>query len=392
MSNYQNNLNHWRHQAREEEDRKARMNMGIGNFLAEISSSESEEYQTRDPGYEPTQSVKDYSQPLYCKICHIQCNSDSMLETHLNGSKHLKKMKQLGQEDVSTGTNSTSKKVLAATAKSVKNVPKFVSLETKLHLERRGEPVIGLDQIEVIKPRTNPEMYEPKYRCTLCCVTAEIDPIYQHLVGAKHRTKYIKNILGQPVHTKEDIKWYAEENDNKNPKQMRIIQSDSEYESVMPQTQLEKEKQQQNSRKGVSLSEVKIGDNPADILLNNIANASCKNEDDAKLSYEVAHRLILKLAEYVTEKAANPVKEMEEWNEILNQISRKYQKAKQASIKKEVFKEEENSRKRPNDRDERNGDINDSSKRFAYDHLDSSRPSSSKKILHIPYIKQEPPH
>ena len=83
MSNYQNNLNHWRHQAREEEDRKARMNMGIGNFLAEISSSESEEYQTRDPGYEPTQSVKDYSQPLYCKICHIQCNSDSMLETHL---------------------------------------------------------------------------------------------------------------------------------------------------------------------------------------------------------------------------------------------------------------------------------------------------------------------
>ena len=88
MSNYQNNLNHWRHQAREEEDRKARMNMGIGNFLAEISSSESEEYQTRDPGYEPTQSVKDYSQPLYCKICHVQCNSDSMLETHLNGSKH----------------------------------------------------------------------------------------------------------------------------------------------------------------------------------------------------------------------------------------------------------------------------------------------------------------
>ena len=96
---------------------------------------------------EPTQSVKDYSQPLYCKICHVQCNSDSMLETHLNGSKHLKKMKQLGQEDVSTGTNSTSKKVLAATAKSVKNVPKFVSLETKLHLERRGEPVIGWYQM-----------------------------------------------------------------------------------------------------------------------------------------------------------------------------------------------------------------------------------------------------
>ena len=31
------------------------------------------------------------------------------------------------------------------------------------------------------------------------CVTAEIDPIYQHLVGAKHRTKY--DIL---VHTFPD--------------------------------------------------------------------------------------------------------------------------------------------------------------------------------------------
>ena len=78
---------------------------------------------------------------------------------------------------------------------------------------------------------------------------------------------------------------------------------------------------------------------------------------------------------------------MEEWNEILNQISRKYQKAKQASIKKEVFKEED-SRKRPRDGD---GDICDSSKKSAYNHLHSSS-SSSKKIPQIPYIKQEPPH
>ena len=68
---------------------------------------------------------------------------------------------------------------------------KFVSLETKLHLERRGEPVIGLDQIEVIKPRTNPEMYEPKYRFTLCCVTAEIDPIYQQITVNHFIVKFV---------------------------------------------------------------------------------------------------------------------------------------------------------------------------------------------------------
>ena len=50
--------------------------------------------------------------------------------------------------------------------------------------------------------------------------------------------------------------------------------------------------------------------------------ASCKNEDDAKLSYEVAHRLILKLAEYVTEKAANPVKVSR--NIMINQNSCSY--------------------------------------------------------------------
>ena len=65
------------------------MNMGIGNFLAEISSSESEEYQTRDPGYEPTQSVKDEMQHIW----------------YQTGSKHLKKMKQLGQEDVCKNEN-----------------------------------------------------------------------------------------------------------------------------------------------------------------------------------------------------------------------------------------------------------------------------------------------
>ena len=114
MSNYQNNLNHWRHQAREEEDRKARMNMGIGNFLAEISSSESEEYQTRDPGYEPTQSVKDYSQPLYCKICHI------------TGSPRLSKCNLVSSE-TNLGTFLTLLAVAAKTFFEVELVPVLTS-------------------------------------------------------------------------------------------------------------------------------------------------------------------------------------------------------------------------------------------------------------------------
>ena len=124
------------------------LSVGIGNFLAEISSSEflfppTASHMARTISYFVRCLVPTWN--VWTKISYfVRCCCFSF-------SNWL---------------------VLAATAKSVKNVPKFVSLETKLHLERRGEPVIGLDQIEVIKPRTNPEMYEPKYRCTLCCVTA----------------------------------------------------------------------------------------------------------------------------------------------------------------------------------------------------------------------------
>ena len=46
-------------------------------------------------------------------------------------------------------------------------------------------------------------MYEPKYRFTLCCVTAEIDPIYQQIT-VNHKfvsleTKLHLERRGEPV-------------------------------------------------------------------------------------------------------------------------------------------------------------------------------------------------
>ena len=85
--------------------------------------------------------------------------------------------------------------------------------------------------------------YEPKYRCELCDVTAEIDPIYQHLVGHRHRKAYLEEILGKKgIDLKEDSKRYARKWDDKNPKQLRYIESNSQYEAVMPSTQVDKER------------------------------------------------------------------------------------------------------------------------------------------------------
>ena len=54
-----------------------------------------------------------------------------------------------------------------------------------------------------------------------------------------------------------------------------------------------------------SLSEMKVGDNPAEALLNAISVGSCKNVDDEKLCYDVAHALILKLGESRSHDAEN---------------------------------------------------------------------------------------
>ena len=47
--------------------------------------------------YEPSVSVKDYARPFFCKVCHIDCTSDSALEAHLIGKNHMKKLRQLGK-------------------------------------------------------------------------------------------------------------------------------------------------------------------------------------------------------------------------------------------------------------------------------------------------------
>merc|ERR1711977_700516 len=98
--------NRWKEEAKVSTDRYNRMNTGLGAFLT-AAKSDSYESQPEPIKFHPAQSVKDYSQPFYCKICHVDCNS-----------------------------------------KDIKNVPKHVSLEHKLMtVKDSNEPVIGLQMI-----------------------------------------------------------------------------------------------------------------------------------------------------------------------------------------------------------------------------------------------------
>ena len=160
-----------------EKDHEHRKNTGVGMFLNQAASSSSSSHTWRVQNYEKTISVKDYDQPFYCKTCHIECNSDAALESHLNGKNHLKKLRQLGLEEQGLAPKQSAK---------LKHVPKFVFLVHKISAEP-NEPILGLQYVEEFITETDQSENEPRYTCNLCCVTGEIEPFWTHIIGSKHR-------------------------------------------------------------------------------------------------------------------------------------------------------------------------------------------------------------
>ena len=52
-----------------------------------------------------------------------------------------------------------------------------------------------------------------------------------------------------------------------------------------------------------SLSEVQLGETPLHVILEAVTNGTCNNEADAKVSYDIAYNLMLKLANFLSAKA-----------------------------------------------------------------------------------------
>ena len=52
-----------------------------------------------------------------------------------------------------------------------------------------------------------------------------------------------------------------------------------------------------------SLSEVQLGETPLAEILENVTKGACKDENDAKLAYDLAYNLMLKLANFLSSKA-----------------------------------------------------------------------------------------
>ena len=143
-----------------ENDHDHRKMAGVGMFLSQGVSTTSTSY-SQDLDYEPTVSVKDYARPFFCKVCHIDCNSDDALEAHLNGKNHKKKLRKLNLEEEECG------------APPVKLAPKWVYLSQKV-MSEVSEPVLGMQYVDEFLKETSPAESEPRYTCNLCAVTGEI--------------------------------------------------------------------------------------------------------------------------------------------------------------------------------------------------------------------------
>ena len=47
---------------------------------------------------------------------------------------------------------------------------------------------------------------------------------------------------------------------------------------------------------------MQLGDTPLTVVLEAVTNGTCKDENDAKLSYDLAYNLMLKLANFLSAK------------------------------------------------------------------------------------------
>ncbi|XP_072303594.1 uncharacterized protein [Eucyclogobius newberryi] len=70
-------------------------------------------------------------------------------------------------------------------------VPEFEDIIQYLEYLKIDEPIIGLDYLVEI-PGDNSEFSGIRYNCTLCAVNAYLTEAVQHVIGRKHRQKYLE--------------------------------------------------------------------------------------------------------------------------------------------------------------------------------------------------------
>uniref|UniRef100_A0A8C4SSD6 Uncharacterized LOC114664027 n=1 Tax=Erpetoichthys calabaricus TaxID=27687 RepID=A0A8C4SSD6_ERPCA len=166
------------------------------------------------------QTSQSGSELIECKICDVKLLGETDYKIHLTTSRHLKK------EDV-----------LVACGKLRRDyrLPKWENMNDYFDYLQLGEPLIGLQHVAEVDVKPGEV---PKFMCRLCFLEAEMADVALHIVGKKHRKKYLE------THRPDLVTWGADNT----PQLGKIIRAQAELlEQQEGRGEVEQSKKNANS-------------------------------------------------------------------------------------------------------------------------------------------------
>ncbi|XP_051520242.1 uncharacterized protein si:ch211-13c6.2 isoform X2 [Myxocyprinus asiaticus] len=112
-----------------------------------------------------------------CTVCDKKIRGDTQYKIHLTTSHHLKK-----------------ENTLAAQGKIPRPppLPEWTDIKQYLEYLNLDEPIIGLSSLEQIPDLAEDGRHSLQYMCKVCVVEMDLHNAVAHVVGRKHRQKYLE--------------------------------------------------------------------------------------------------------------------------------------------------------------------------------------------------------
>ena len=122
---------------------------------------------------------------FYCNTCKLELNSEDTLKSHMQGSKHMKKV----LADQAEGRDVPQVQLIANPKPTRKKQP--IRLQEKIH--DSVHKIVGLSSIREYIACSDSEM-EPWYECHLCEMKGQANCMFQHIIGKEHRQNFVSEL------------------------------------------------------------------------------------------------------------------------------------------------------------------------------------------------------
>jgi len=269
------------------------------------------------PKSRKSQRVSSY----YCEICCIDLNSQVTYDSHVAGLKHQKKERNKHQINDVLKQEKTMPEGLKVAKKKQPVTQDFRKL-----ISESPDPCIGLQYIIELFPSSNISGdFDAMYSCELCCTEGPCASVFAHVIGFKHKDKYLSMKYNLRDLDKADVAKESkrvEDLEGRRLSDIRTEFSDDKYPfppgkrppgAVMKRTFEETEtggedlsfkrdfsrrgydfaRHQQDEVLKTSLSESKIAK-----VLTALQTCQVKSEEDADMAHQVSAHLIRALTDY----------------------------------------------------------------------------------------------